>query len=78
MNIFRKAERLSIMNGIGRRRSTMNTIYGVRGSATVVMDYPLAAILVVSVQSERFSAHDIGRKPCDLLEKFGFAEIDFF
>ena len=42
------------------------------------MDSPLAAILVVSVQSERFSAHDIGRKPCDLLEKFGFAEIDFF
>ena len=66
------------MNGIGRRRSTMITIYGVRGSATVVMDSPLAAILVVSAQSERFNAHNIVRKPYDLLEKFGFAEIDFF
>ena len=56
----------------------MITICGVRGSATVVMDSPVAAILVVFWQSERFNAHNIGLKPYDLFEKFGFAEIDFF
>lgn len=42
------------------------------------MDSPVAAILGVFVQFERFNAHDIIRKPYDLLEKFGFAEIIFF
>ena len=56
----------------------MITICGVRDSATVVMHSPVAAILVVFWRSERFNAHDIARKPYDLLEKFGFAEIVFF
>lgn len=43
-----------------------------------MMVLAMRVLVLLFAQSGRFNAHDIIRKPYDLLEKFGFAEIVFF
>ena len=79
MKVLEKSEKSSARNGIGRRHRAMIFVRGVRDSATACRATTIARVAICLFwQSGRFNAHNIGRKPYDLLEKFGFAEIDFF